>query len=83
MPSSYSCTQGAAEQRWEQLKESYEFVQRVGTTAQFKAVKVKCHGEDHTATPILWWHSEGPLSEKAEAEEVEFFKLSAKRPRAV
>ncbi|GAX83508.1 hypothetical protein CEUSTIGMA_g10933.t1 [Chlamydomonas eustigma] len=75
---------GVVEQRWEQLRESYEFVKRVGTSSQYKAVKVKRHGEDHTAAPILWWHSEGPLSEKAEDdEEVEFCKLPAKRPRAV
>mmetsp|Transcript_38185 Transcript_38185/g.85103 ORF Transcript_38185/g.85103 Transcript_38185/m.85103 type:complete len:603 (+) Transcript_38185:88-1896(+) len=60
---------GSLEQRWSQLQESYEFVQRVGGNAPFRAVKGR-RGADGQVTPLLSWPSEGSLASLLPAEDL-------------
>ena len=56
---------GTLEQRWEQLRESFAFVRRVGASAPYKAIRAKRLPDGHVA-PVMSWPSEGP---EVEAEE--------------
>ena len=57
---------GTLEQRWEQLRESYAFVRRVGASAPYKAIRAKRLPDGHVA-PVMSWPSEGPEVEAEEA----------------
>ena len=56
---------GTLEQRWEQLRESYAFVRRVGASAPYKAFRAKRLPDGHVA-PVMSWPSEGPEVEGKE-----------------